>query len=121
MSDNGFRFGDWQINPDSNSLCQGSTTATVEPKAMDVLRYLCRHAGAVIPPEELLQACWGNAELGDNPIHKAITQLRRALGDSASEPRYIETVRKRGYRAIAPVLSEEAALEGSWQQGSPFR
>jgi len=121
MSENGFRFGDWQIDPDSNTLRNDSASATVEPKAMDVLRYLCRHAGAVIPPEELLQACWGNAELGDNPIHKAITQLRRALGDSASEPRYIETVRKRGYRAIAPVMAGEAALEGSWQQGSPFR
>ncbi|MRV74748.1 transcriptional regulator [Duganella sp. FT92W] len=121
MSDNGFRFGDWQIDPDSNTLRNEGATATVEPKAMDVLRYLCRHPGAVIPPEELLQACWGNAELGDNPIHKAITQLRRALGDSASEPRYIETVRKRGYRAIAPVIATEDALEGSWQQGSPFR
>jgi DNA-binding winged helix-turn-helix (wHTH) protein/tetratricopeptide (TPR) repeat protein len=121
MSENGFRFGDWQIDPDSNTLRSEGASATVEPKAMDVLRYLCRHAGAVIPPEELLQACWGNAELGDNPIHKAITQLRRALGDSASEPRYIETVRKRGYRAIAPVMAGEAALEGSWQQGSPFR
>lgn len=121
MSDNGFRFGDWQIDPDSNTLRSDGATSTIEPKAMDVLRYLCRHAGAVIPPEELLQACWGNAELGDNPIHKAITQLRRALGDSASEPRYIETVRKRGYRAIAPVIATEDALEGSWQQGSPFR
>lgn len=121
MSDNGFRFGDWQIDPDSNTLRSDGATSTIEPKAMDVLRYLCRHAGAVIPPEELLQACWGSAELGDNPIHKAITQLRRALGDSASEPRYIETVRKRGYRAIAPVIATEDALEGSWKQGSPFR
>ncbi|MBY0239052.1 MAG: winged helix-turn-helix domain-containing protein [Burkholderiaceae bacterium] len=121
MSENGFRFGDWQIDPDSNTLRNSEASANVEPKAMEVLRYLCRHAGAVIPPEELLQACWGNAELGDNPIHKAITQLRRALGDSASEPRYVETVRKRGYRAIAAVMTEEAALEGSWQQGSPFR
>jgi eukaryotic-like serine/threonine-protein kinase len=121
MSENGFRFGDWQIDPDSNTLRSDGATTTVEPKAMDVLRYLCRHAGAVIPPEELLQACWGNAELGDNPIHKAITQLRRALGDSAAEPRYIETVRKRGYRAIAPVIATEDALEGSWKQGSPFR
>jgi tetratricopeptide (TPR) repeat protein len=88
---------------------------------MDVLRYLCRHAGAVIPAEELLQSCWGNAELGDNPVHKAITQLRRALGDSSTEPRFIETIRKRGYRAIAPVTANVAADEGGWLQGSPFR
>jgi hypothetical protein len=88
---------------------------------MDVLRYLCRHAGAVIPAEELLQACWGNVELGDNPVHKAITQLRRALGDSSTEPRFIETIRKRGYRAIAAVTANVAADEGGWLQGSPFR
>lgn len=121
MSDRGFRFGEWQINPDSNTLQNGNESSQLEPRAMDVLRYLCRHAGAVIPAEELLQACWGNVELGDNPVHKAITQLRRALGDSSTEPRFIETIRKRGYRAIAPVTANVAADEGGWLQGSPFR
>jgi DNA-binding winged helix-turn-helix (wHTH) protein len=121
MSDKSFRFGEWQIDPDSNTLHDGNVKSQLEPRAMDVLRYLCRHAGAVIPAEELLQACWGNVELGDNPVHKAITQLRRALGDSSSEPRFIETIRKRGYRAIAAVVANVAADEGSWLQGSPFR
>jgi len=121
MSDRGFRFGEWQINPDSNTLHNGNESSQLEPRAMDVLRYLCRHAGAVIPAEELLQACWGNVELGDNPVHKAITQLRRALGDSSTEPRFIETIRKRGYRAIAAVVANVAADEGGWLQGSPFR
>ncbi|WP_338763498.1 winged helix-turn-helix domain-containing protein [Massilia sp. METH4] len=92
----------------------------LEPRAMDVLRYLCRHPHAVIPPEEILQKCWGTAELGDNPVHKAIAQLRKALGDSSTDPRYIETVRKRGYRAIAEVVEEEAP-PGAWEDGSPFR
>ncbi len=88
---------------------------------MEVLRYLCRHPGAVIPAEELLQACWGSAEFGDNPVHKAITQLRRALGDSSTEPRYIETIRKRGYRAIAEVVEAEEDGQVVWTSGSPFR
>ncbi|CAN7292132.1 winged helix-turn-helix domain-containing protein [Pseudoduganella sp. LjRoot289] len=121
MSDRGFRFGEWQIEPESNILQNGNERNQLEPRAMDVLRYLCRHAGAVIPAEELLQACWGNIELGDNPVHKAITQLRRALGDSSTEPRFIETIRKRGYRAIAAVVANVAADEGGWLQGSPFR
>src|SRR5689334_807196 len=104
MDGRGFRFGDWQVDVGGNSLSHGDARATLEPRAMDVLRYLCRHPGAVIPAEELLQTCWGTAELGDNPVHKAIAQLRRALGDSSTEPRYIETVRKRGYRAIAAVV-----------------
>ncbi len=121
MGHRGFRFGEWQIDPDGNTLSNGNAKAQLEPRAMDVLRYLCRHPGAVIPAEELLQSCWGSNELGDNPVHKAITQLRRALGDSSTDPRYIETIRKRGYRAIATVVAAEAADEGSWLQGSPFR
>ena len=120
MDGRGFRFGDWQVDVGGNSLSHGDARATLEPRAMDVLRYLCRHPGAVIPAEELLQTCWGTAELGDNPVHKAIAQLRRALGDSSTEPRYIETVRKRGYRAIAAVV-ELQDQGGVWQGGSPFR
>lgn len=120
MAHRGFRFGDWQVEVAGNSLRNGDTRVGLEPRAMDVLRYLCRHPHAVIPPEELLEKCWGTPELGDNPVHKAIAQLRKALGDSSTAPRYIETVRKRGYRAIADVVEEEEA-PGGWDQGSPFR
>ncbi|UMR29820.1 winged helix-turn-helix domain-containing protein [Massilia sp. MB5] len=109
------------MDVDSNTLSDGATRIPLEPRAMEVLRYLCRHPGAVIPAEELLQACWGSAEFGDNPVHKAITQLRRALGDSSTEPRYIETIRKRGYRAIADVVEAEEDGQVVWTSGSPFR
>src|SRR6185369_3601893 len=111
----------WQVDLAGNAVSSGDVRTPLEPRVMQVLRYLCRHPGAVIPAEELLQACWGNVELGDNPVHKAITQLRRALGDSSTDPRYIETIRKRGYRAIATVVeAAETALAG-WTGGSPFR
>ncbi len=119
MEQRGFRFGAWQVDVAGNCVATGDARVALEPRAMDVLRYLCRHPGAVIPAEELLQTCWGTTELGDNPVHKAIAQLRRALGDSSTEPRYIETVRKRGYRAIAAVV--EADQPEAWRGGSPFR
>jgi len=100
-----FQFGDWLVSPEANIVSNGEAKTQLEPRVMAVLRYLCRHPGAVIPAEEILQACWGSNELGDNPVHKAITQLRRAFGDSTTEPRYIETIRKRGYRAIAPIVT----------------
>ncbi|WP_426318250.1 winged helix-turn-helix domain-containing protein [Pseudoduganella sp. R-43] len=116
-----FQFGDWLVSPEANIVTNGDAKTPLEPRVMAVLRYLCRHPGAVIPAEEILQACWGSNELGDNPVHKAITQLRRAFGDSSSEPRYIETIRKRGYRAIAPVLPLAAPPATTWEGGSPFR
>ncbi|HEX8603366.1 MAG TPA: winged helix-turn-helix domain-containing protein, partial [Pseudoduganella sp.] len=120
MNHRGFRFGEWQVEVAGNAVRMGETRVGLEPRAMDVLRYLCRHPHAVIPAEELLEKCWGSPELGDNPVHKAIAQLRKALGDSSTAPRYIETVRKRGYRAIAEVVEEEARAD-AWDGGSPFR
>jgi DNA-binding winged helix-turn-helix (wHTH) protein/tetratricopeptide (TPR) repeat protein len=116
-----FQFGDWLVCPEANLVSNGDAKTQLEPRVMAVLRYLCRHPGAVIPAEEILQACWGSNELGDNPVHKAITQLRRAFGDSSTEPRYIETIRKRGYRAIAPVITLAAPPATTWEGGSPFR
>ncbi|WP_395398938.1 transcriptional regulator [Pseudoduganella sp. UC29_106] len=121
MGNTGFRFGDWDVDPAGNAVSDGNVRTALEPRVMAVLRYLCRHPGAVIPAEELLQACWGSNELGDNPVHKAITQLRRALGDSSTDPRYIETIRKRGYRAIATVVEAAEAAPVGWTGGSPFR
>ncbi|KQV46353.1 winged helix-turn-helix domain-containing protein [Massilia sp. Root335] len=118
-----FWFGSWQVNPASNTVRDGALCRQLEPRAMDVLVALCKRAGKVASAEELLEQCWGSTIYGDNPVHKTITQLRRALGDSATEPLFIETIRKRGYRAIAEVSIANAAgapAPGSWVAGSPF-
>lgn len=116
-----FRFGDWQVDPRTNTVRGNAGETQLEPRAMDVLGFLCARQGTVVSVEELLVGCWGSAENGDNPVHKAIAQLRRALGDDSSAPRYIETIRKRGYRAIAAVVDAGPGAPGSWQAGSPFR
>ena len=91
---------------------------------MELLLLLCSHAGEVVTTDEIINRCWPRLDTGDNPLHKTLAQLRKALGDSATQPRYIETIRKRGYRAIAevrfPVGQEQSVNELSWQQGSPF-
>lgn len=122
MHNDAFIFGDWQVNPADNSMINDASSKALEPKAMDVLVRLCREPGEVISADALLEQCWGNTPMGDNPVHKAINQLRKALGDVASNPSYIETIRKRGYRTLASVryLSSEKQQTGNWQQGSPY-
>lgn len=124
MSDSTFFFGEWQINPSANSLLLGKQVKQLEPKAMDVLLFLCQRAGEVVSSDEIVSHCWPGVDTGDNPLHKIINQLRRALGDSATEPTYIETIRKRGYRTLAevrfPIGHEATASPQSWQGGSPF-
>lgn len=121
MKHKSFRFGQWRVDPATNTLSCGVLNRQLEPRAMDVLLYLCRHPHVVISAETLLDACWGDVSPSDNAIHKIITQLRRALDDSATEPRYIETIRKRGYRVLAELSYDDEVSQGSWLHASPFR
>ena len=119
-----FYLGQWRVDVSSNTLSQGKTKKSIEPKAMDVLLLLCQQKGLVVSADEIVAQCWPNAPIGDNPVHKAITNLRRALGDKAAAPSYIETIRKRGYRVVAEVQfiddEQSKAVEGKWVDTSPF-
>lgn len=121
-----FSFGDWIARPAQRSLERGKERVVLEPKLMDVLTYLAGTGGAVVSAEQLLIDCWHGTFYGDNPVHKTIALLRKALKDDARTPRYISTVRKRGYQVIAEVAFADERLRGSpsmhtWTEGSPFR
>ncbi len=119
-----FYLGQWQVDVTSNTLSLGKLKRNLEPKTMDVLLLLCQHQGQVVSSEEIVAQCWPKSMVGDNPVHKAITNLRRALGDKASSPEYIETIRKRGYRIVADVqfLGDERAksTDSKWKSASPY-
>jgi len=118
-----FRFGEWLVDPSANSIATAADKRQMEPRTMELLVALCGARGSVLSSDELLTQCWGSTVSGDSPLHKTIAQLRRALGDSASKPRYIETIRMRGYRTVAPLdFSVAASPERKrWHAGSPFR
>jgi DNA-binding winged helix-turn-helix (wHTH) protein/tetratricopeptide (TPR) repeat protein len=119
-----FFLGDWQVNPSTNILRRGELIKQLEPKAMDVLLLLCAQQGQVLSADDIATQCWGGMDIGDNPVHKAITQLRKALDDKPSTPTYIETIRKRGYHIIAkldfPLDDELKAEQNNWKGASPF-
>jgi DNA-binding winged helix-turn-helix (wHTH) protein/energy-coupling factor transporter ATP-binding protein EcfA2 len=118
-----FFLGEWQVNPSTNTLRCGELIKQLEPKAMDVLLLLCGQQGQVLSADDIATQCWG-MDIGDNPVHKAITQLRKALNDKPSTPTYIETIRKRGYHIIAkldfPLDDDLKAVQSHWQGASPF-
>ncbi|WP_343027268.1 winged helix-turn-helix domain-containing protein [Massilia sp. MP_M2] len=120
-----FLLGDWMIDVAAHRIVRGDDVIALEPRPMAVLAELCRRCGDVVTADALLDACWPGQVQGDNQVHKVIAGLRRALQDAASSPRYIETIRKQGYRLIAPirVLSDEGprSLCGAWRGASPFR
>ena len=122
-----FSLGSWTVDGESNQLITPQQQLTIEPKMMDVLIYLCQHAGETVSAEQLLIACWAGTFYGDSPVQKCIAGLRKKLGCNAKDPTYIETIYRRGYKIIAPVTfpatpghaSQRQPLE-KWTAGSPY-
>src|SRR5438034_7141548 len=98
-----FVTGEWTVTPSRNRLVRGDDEVRVEPRVMDVLVYLAGRADQVVSKEDLMQRVWEDRYVTNDVLTVTIYALRKALGDDARRPRYIETVSRRGYRLIAPV------------------
>lgn len=98
-----FQVGDWQVHPPLNRLSRGGEDVRIEPKVMRVLECLAETPGEVVLRDELVARIWPGVFVTDDVLHRTIRELRRAFGDDTANPKYIETIRKRGYRLVAPV------------------
>ena len=88
---------------------------------MDLLVALAQRAGHVMTRDELLREVWGaRGAVSDEPLTRAVAELRKALGDDRADPAYIETIPKRGYRVIAKVGAVEARRAAA-HAGPPLR
>ena len=100
-----FQFGAWRVDPARGALVGASgEEARLEPKLMDLLLLFAGSGGRVLSKDEIVEAAWGGRAIGDDTLAAAVSRLRRTLGETRQR-RYIETVPKRGYRAVI----EEAA------------
>jgi DNA-binding winged helix-turn-helix (wHTH) protein len=100
----GFRLGEWLVEPSLNRVSSRSVTRPLEPKIMDVLVYLAERAGKVATRQELIDAIWARRFVDESVLSRAVAQIRSALGDSSRKPRFLETISRRGYRLVAPVV-----------------
>ncbi len=103
MPNETFHFQPYSLNPAVGLLYRDGTPVPLEPRAVKVLAYLIRCRGRVVLKEELLDQVWADVFTTDAVLKQAVSQVRRALGDSADAPRYIRTFHARGYQFIAPV------------------
>jgi len=116
LEDN-FRIGEWLIAARANTISAGGRVIHLEPKVMGVLAHLASHAGDVVTKESLLQSVWADTFVSEHVLKVAVSELRKALGDDARNPQFIETIPKSGYRLIAPVSPVVAAEE--WVAARP--
>jgi DNA-binding winged helix-turn-helix (wHTH) protein len=104
------RFGLFEADLDNCELRRQGLKISLQEQPFRVLAVLLERPGQLITREELRERLWGTDTVVDfdQGLNKAINRVRDALGDSAENPRFIETVPKRGYRFIAPVIRTDA-------------
>lgn len=98
-----FQLGSWTVQPSLHRLCDGETTCQLGHKVMAVLLHLAAEPGRVVSKDELVAEIWNGAFTSDEALTTVIYELRKALGDDARKPRFVETIRKGGYRLVAQV------------------
>jgi DNA-binding winged helix-turn-helix (wHTH) protein len=93
-----WRFDDVEVRTRPIGVKRGDRMIGVEPKAHAVLLVLLSRSGEAVEREALLDTVWGHRHVTPSVLNRIVAQLRRALGDDASHPRYIQTLHGRGYR-----------------------
>src|SRR5260370_26347466 len=102
-------FKSFRLDTANHLLWRNGDRIPLAPKAFDVLAYLVEHAGQLVTQDEILEALWSETYVNPEILRKYILEVRKTLGDRPDNPEFIETVPKRGYRFVAPVLEESVA------------
>jgi len=101
-------FQGFCLDTANQCLWRGPERVAIPPKPYDMLRYLVENPGRLVTQDELLEKLWPETYVNPELIRKYILDIRKILGDRPDKPKFIETVTKRGYRFIAPVIDESA-------------
>jgi DNA-binding winged helix-turn-helix (wHTH) protein/tetratricopeptide (TPR) repeat protein len=99
-------FQPFRLDPVNQCLWRGEERISLTPKAFDVLRYLVDNPARLVTHDELLDALWPDTYVQPEVLRKYVLEIRKVLEDQPKDPHFIETLPKRGYQFVAPVLYE---------------
>jgi len=109
-----FRFGEFEFDAVTGELRRGAEVQRLAPQPARVLALLADRRGELVGRDEIRRVVWNGVEVEfETSLHFCIRQIRAALSDSATTPRYIETLPRRGYRLIPEVRPLEAPSESA--------
>jgi DNA-binding winged helix-turn-helix (wHTH) protein/tetratricopeptide (TPR) repeat protein len=115
------RFDRFRFDRANQRLDDPAGAIRLNPKAFEVLSVLIERPGQLVLKDQLLDAVWPDTHVADGVLKVCMAEIRKALGDSATAPRFIETVHRRGYRFVAKVAdadSANAAAVGAERSGA---
>ena len=114
-------IGEWVVRPSLTRMERDGDSISLEPLGMSLLLYLAEHPGRVISTNELINKVWRGQIVSDGTVYQWIHRLRKALGDDSHNPRYIETIPKKGYRLLAPVRVPQSHSPGPARAGRRWK
>jgi DNA-binding winged helix-turn-helix (wHTH) protein len=115
------RFGLFEVDKDAGELRRGGSAVRLRLQSFKVLAALVDRPGQVVSREDLRLRLWGGQTYVDfdQGLNACIKEVRAALGDSSDAPLYVETLPRRGYRFIAPIVPETISLPTAVTEGAP--
>ena len=118
-SPSAYEFGPFVLDTLQHALLKDGKPVPLTPKTYDSLLVLVRNSGRMLSKEELMRSLWPDSFVEESNLTQQISMIRRALGESASDPRYVVTVPSLGYRFIADVRSCEGEKSAPSLSGLP--
>jgi DNA-binding winged helix-turn-helix (wHTH) protein/TolB-like protein/Tfp pilus assembly protein PilF len=103
-----YRFGPFRLDPRERLLYCHGQPVPLTPKALETLGVLVQRHGRLVTKDDLLREVWPDVVVEENNLAQHISMLRRTLAQAGGDGSFIETVPKRGYRFVAPVVEESA-------------
>ncbi len=103
IANHSYEFGRFSLRTADRVLLRDHETVPLTPKALDILLILVENYGRIVKKDDLMKRVWPNTFVEEGNLTQNVSLLRKALGESASGPQFIETVPRRGYRFVAPV------------------
>ncbi|MBY6204844.1 SUMF1/EgtB/PvdO family nonheme iron enzyme [Halomonas denitrificans] len=114
-----YRFGPFELDDSTGALTGPDGPIPLRRQTFRLLEVLLRHAPALVDRDTLLDEAWGRTALSANVLPQAVSELRQALGDSAADPKVIETLHRRGYRILPEVERVEPGPAGNAAASAP--
>jgi DNA-binding winged helix-turn-helix (wHTH) protein len=113
------KFGSFQIDPRTWLLTRDNEPVELSPRLVEILGFIVERQGSIVTKDELLERFWPDVHISDNTLARAIADIRKALGEDAATPRYLETASRRGYRFVGEKASISAASDPfqDWVKG----
>jgi DNA-binding winged helix-turn-helix (wHTH) protein len=110
-------FGPFALDDRTWSLARDGTAIDLSPRLVEILAFFASRPGVIITKDELLERFWPDVHFSENTLTRAIADIRKAIGDDASQPTFLQTAARRGYRFIGGPSAGSHDVFAAWVKG----